>query len=187
MSHTIYKMGHPIVMTPARRVNPAEFNTPQLQTLIDDLFAAQRHFKGVGIAAPQIGVAMQVAVLGFEKNSRYPNKSPIANTVLINPEVEHLTDEKVEDWEGCLSVPGLRAPVLRAVHIRCRYQDVTGQHHELEAHDFHARVIQHEVDHLAGIVYPARIVDFTKFGFEDSLPEYAYLRESPEVIVSYVD
>ena len=168
-----FKMGHPIVMTPAQTVTEEEFGTIALQELVTDLFDTQHYYNGVGLAAPQIGVSKRVAVLGFTTNSRYKNKPSIADTVIINPEIEDLSGDLVEDWEGCISAPGLRAPVPRPTKIRCRYRDVQGVQHEIIAENFHARVLQHEFDHLCGIVFPARVKNFKKFGFEDSLPEYS--------------
>jgi peptide deformylase len=173
MIHERLKMGHPLLMSSAIAVAEHEFDTPELHQLVADLFETQEHYRGVGLAAPQIGVAKRVAVLGFEHNERYKNKAPVPKQVLINPELEFLDDERIEDWEGCVSLPHLRAPVPRAAKIKCIYRDVAGNRHELIAEGFHARIIQHEFDHLCGIIFPTRIINFKKFGFEDSLPEYA--------------
>ncbi|MFA4914758.1 MAG: peptide deformylase [Burkholderiaceae bacterium] len=163
MIHDILKMGDPRLMRVAQPV--MQFATAELDTLVQDLFDTMHHARGVGIAAPQIGVDLQVVIFGFERNPRYPDAEPVAQTVLCNPVIEVLTDETESGWEGCLSVPGLRGQVPRATHIRYRGFDPQGNRIEREAHGFHARVVQHECDHLIGRLYPSRIEDFSTFGF----------------------
>jgi len=163
MIHDILKMGDPRLMRIAQPVT--RFATPELDTLVQDLFDTMHHARGVGIAAPQIGVDLQVVIFGFEHNPRYPDAEPVAQTVLCNPVIEPLTDETEPGWEGCLSVPGLRGQVPRTTRIRYRGFDPQGNRIEREAHGFHARVVQHECDHLIGRLYPSRIVDFSTFGF----------------------
>ena len=163
----ILKMGDPRLLRVAQPVR--EFGTPELQTLIADMFDTMQAANGAGLAAPQIGVDLQVVIFGFAKNERYPDAPPVPRTVLINPTVTPLSDEEEEGWEGCLSVPGLRAVVPRFVRIRYSGFDPAGLPIEREAEGFHARVVQHECDHLIGKLYPMRVRDFTKFGFTEVL------------------
>ncbi|MBI3773878.1 MAG: peptide deformylase [Gammaproteobacteria bacterium] len=163
----VLRMGHPLLLQVAKPV--ANFNTPALDTLIQDMFDTMADRNGAGLAAPQIGESLRVVIFGVEKNPRYPNEEPVPMTVLINPELEYLDDELNEDWEGCLSVPGLRGRVPRYTRIRYRGYDQKGEKFERLAEGFHARVVQHEVDHLDGILYPRRLRDFTQFGFVEEL------------------
>lgn len=163
----ILRIGHPLLLQPAQAVD--EFNTPQLDALIQDMFDTMTAADGAGLAANQIGVLLRVVIFGFEDNPRYPQRPPVPLTVLINPEIEALGDERESDWEGCLSVPGMRGLVPRLQRIRYRGFDPQGQLIEREVEGFHARVVQHECDHLDGILYPRRIEDMTKFGFEEEL------------------
>lgn len=163
MIHDILKMGDPRLLRIAQPVT--QFDTPELDALVADLFDTMHHAKGVGIAAPQIGVDVQVVIFGFESNPRYPHAEPVPQTVLCNPVIEVLTDESESGWEGCLSVPGLRGQVRRATRIRYSGRDPRGNPIVREADDFHARVVQHECDHLIGRLYPSRIEDFSTFGF----------------------
>ena len=167
----VLRLGDPRLLQVSTPVT--QFNDPQLDSLIEDLWETMAARGGVGIAAPQIGVAKRVVVFGFEQSIRYPDAAPVANTVLINPVIEPLTPTKKTDWEGCLSVPGMRGRVARYVRIRYRAQDQWGRHFAVEAHGFHARVVQHECDHLDGILYPLRITDLHDFGFEQELQEAA--------------
>ncbi|WP_028455133.1 peptide deformylase [Chitinilyticum litopenaei] len=163
----VLKMGEPLLL---RRAEPvAEFDTPELHALVADLFDTMAATGGVGIAAPQIGVSLQVVIFGFEKSERYPDAEPVPQTVLVNPVVELLGDEAEEGWEGCLSVPGLRGVVPRHTRIRYHGFDPYGQAIDRVASGFHARVVQHECDHLWGVLYPQRIRDMTKFGFTEVL------------------
>lgn len=163
----ILKMGDPRLLRVAAPVT--EFGSPELQALITDLLDTMRAASGAGLAAPQIGVDRAVVVFGFEHNPRYPQAEPVPQTVLINPEIEPLSDTQEEDWEGCLSVPGMRGRVPRYTDIRYRGRDAQGQPIERTASGFHARVVQHECDHLIGKLYPMRIRDFTSFGFTSVL------------------
>ncbi len=160
-------MGDPFLLRPAIAVD--RFDTPALHQLIGDLFDTMQAASGAGIAAPQIGEGVRAVVFGFEKNARYPNRPPVPTTVLINPVIEPLSDTTDEDWEGCLSVPGLRGKVPRYTHIRYRGFDQFGVPIEREVRDFHARVVQHECDHLDGVLFPMRVRDMTQFGFLDEL------------------
>ena len=168
----ILKMGDPRLLRVAQPVR--EFDGPQWQALLQDLFDTMVAANGAGLAAPQIGVDLQVVVFGFSHNARYPDAPPVPLTVLCNPTIEALDDELVDGWEGCLSVPGLRGVVPR--HARLRYSGVDQYQQPIDrtVDGFHARVVQHEVDHLDGILYPMRVRDFTRFGFTDVLfPELA--------------
>ncbi|CAN6484244.1 unnamed protein product [Victoria cruziana] len=145
------------------------FGTPELQALLRDMFDTMEAANGAGLAAPQIGVDLQVVVFGFQHNERYPEAPPVPMTVLINPVITPLGDALVEGWEGCLSVPGLRGVVPRLERIRYQGFDAEGQAIDREAEGFHARVVQHECDHLQGLLYPMRIRDFSRFGFTSVL------------------
>lgn len=165
----ILKMGDPRLLRVAEPVAPSEIGSPALAELLRDMFETMEAAGGVGLAAPQIGVDRQLVIFGFEKSERYPNAPPVPRTILINPEIEVLTDEEEEGWEGCLSVPGLRGLVPRATQIRYRGLDPEGQTIDRIAEGFHARVVQHECDHLIGRLYPTRMRDLTQFGFTEIL------------------
>ncbi|WP_420998271.1 peptide deformylase [Cupriavidus sp. 30B13] len=167
MIRDILKMGDPRLLQVARPVT--RFNTPELRTLIDDMFDTMDHANGAGLAAPQIGVDLQVVIFGFDRNPRYPDAPTVPKTVLINPVLTPLGDEQEEGWEGCLSVPGLRGVVPRYTRLKYTGFDMMGAPIERVAEDFHARVVQHECDHLQGILYPMRVRDFTRFGFTEVL------------------
>ncbi len=147
------------------------FDTAELHALIADMRDTMVAQQGAGIAAPQIGVPLQVVIFGFERNTRYPDAEPVPDTVLINPTLTPLSDEMEDGWEGCLSVPGLRGIVPRYTALRYTGFDATGAPIDRSVTGFHARVVQHEVDHLLGILYPMRIRDFRSFGFLDALPK----------------
>ncbi len=164
---TIIKMGEPVLQAVAEPVR--EFNTPELHQLVADMHETMQASDGVGIAAPQIGVSLQVVIFGFEDNPRYPEAPSVPWTVLINPVLTPLSDEIEDGWEGCLSVPGLRGVVPRYTRLRYQGFDEKGQPIDRVAEGFHARVVQHECDHLAGILYPQRIRDLQKFGYTDVL------------------
>lgn len=164
---TILRMGDPRLLEKARPVEA--FGTPELRGLVDDMRETMRAANGAGLAAPQIGVGLRVVIFGFEANPRYPQAEAVPYTVLLNPVLRPLSDEIEEDWEGCLSVPGLRGVVPRWTRMAYRGFDPEGAPIEREASGFHARVVQHECDHLDGILYPMRIRDFTKFGYTDVL------------------
>ena len=168
----ILKMGDPRLLRIAKPV--AEFGTPALRALVDDLFETMYAVHGAGLAAPQIGVDLQLVIFGFKQNTRYPDAPPVPETVLLNPTITPLGDEEEEAWEGCLSVPGLRGVVPRFARIRYTGFDVEGRVIDREAEGFHARVVQHECDHLIGKLYPMRVRDFSQFGFTSVLfPELA--------------
>lgn len=167
----ILKMGDPLLFQVAEPVR--EFNSPELDGLVADLVETMASAGGVGIAAPQVGVSRQVVIFGFEKSSRYPEAPPVPMTVLINPVITPLTAEEEEGWEGCLSVPGLRGVVPRWTKIRYQGFDPHGQAIDRTVEGFHARVVQHECDHLMGKLFPMRVRDFTRFGFTEVLfPEF---------------
>ncbi len=163
----ILKMGDPRLLRVAEPV-PA-FDTPELHALIADLFETMHAVNGAGLAAPQIGVDLALVIFGFRQNTRYPDAPPVPETVLINPVISALSTEEEEGWEDCLSVPGLRGVVPRFARIRYSGFDPMGQPIEREAEGFHARVVQHECDHLLGKLYPMRIRDFSRFGFTSVL------------------
>jgi peptide deformylase len=163
----ILKMGDPRLLRLARPVTA--FDAPELHALIDDMFETMAAAQGAGLAAPQIGVDLQLVIFGFDRNERYPEAPPVPTTVLINPQITPLGDEKVEGWEGCLSVPGLRGVVPRFARIRYAGFDAQGRPIDREADGFHARVVQHECDHLIGRLYPTRMTDLTKLGFTSVL------------------
>jgi peptide deformylase len=150
--------------------NPVErFDTPELHALIADMFQTMAAAGGVGLAAPQIGVDLQLVIFGFDNSDRYPDAPPVPRTILLNPVIEPLSDEMEDGWEGCLSVPGLRGVVPRHRAIRYRGFDPQGHPIDREAEGFHARVVQHECDHLIGRLYPSRIRDFSQFGYTEIL------------------
>ena len=159
----ILRMGDPRLLRVARPVEA--FGTPELDALIDDMFETMHAAHGAGLAAPQIGVDQALVIFGFGSNQRYPEAPPVPETVLINPVIEPLSDVEEEGWEGCLSVPGLRGVVPRWARIRYRGRDRSGQVIEREAEGFHARVVQHECDHLVGKLYPMRMRDLSRFGY----------------------
>ena len=169
--HTILKMGDPRLLRIAQPV--LEFDTPAMRTLIADMFDTMHAANGAGLAAPQIGVDLALVIFGFKQNQRYPDAPPVPETVLINPQITPLDEAEEEGWEGCLSVPGLRGKVPRFARIRYTGLDPSGHLIEREAEGFHARVVQHECDHLIGTLYPMRIRDLTQFGFTSVLfPEH---------------
>lgn len=167
MIREVLRMGDPRLLRIAAPVT--QFGSPGLRALITDMFDTMRHLDGAGLAAPQIGVDLRVVIFGFGRNPRYPDAPPVPETVLINPEITPLDAGMEDGWEGCLSVPGLRGVVPRHQRIRYRGFDVDGRAFERDAEGFHARVVQHECDHLDGILYPARIRDFSRFCFADVL------------------
>lgn len=163
----VLRMGDPRLLRVSEPV--IEFGTPALDALIEDMEDTMQAEGGVGIAAPQIGVALQVVIFGFEHSERYPDESPVPKTILINPVITPQADQESLSFEGCLSVPGLRGEVARFEHIRYQGYDFDGTPIDRFASGFHARVVQHECDHLFGILYPMRIRDMTRFGFTDVL------------------
>jgi peptide deformylase len=163
----VLKMGDPRLLQVAKPVET--FDTPELHALLTDMHDTMEALNGAGLAAPQIGVSLQVVIFGVSRNPRYPQAEPVPYTVLINPTLEPLSDEMEEGWEGCLSVPGMRGLVPRYVRLRYRGYDQYGQPIDRSVEGFHARVVQHEVDHLNGILYPMRIRDLRNFGFNETL------------------
>lgn len=163
----ILRLGHPTLRQVAAPVT--EFDTPALHALVEDMLDTMRANDGAGLAAIQIGVLQRVVVFQLEHNPRYPHAEPVPLTVLINPEIEFLGDEREAGWEGCLSVPGMRGLVPRYRYLRYRGRDALGRPIDRTVSDFHARVVQHECDHLDGILYPQRIEDMASFGFQDEL------------------
>lgn len=167
MIREILKMGDPRLNRVARPVE--DIHAPELAGLVDDMYETMAAAGGVGLAAPQIGVDLRLMVFGFEKNARYPDQPPVPATTLFNPWLDVLDAELEEDWEGCLSVPGMRGLVPRARAIRYGGTLQNGQPFSREVNGFHARVFQHEYDHLDGVLYPQRIRDLTRFGFAEAL------------------
>src|SRR5919204_4533 len=167
MIREVLRMGDPRLLQRSQELK--EFGTPELFALLADMRDTMAHLNGAGLAAPQIGVGLRVVIFGVHANPRYPDVEEVPDTVLINPVLTPLGDEMEEGWEGCLSVPGMRGWVPRYRRLRYRGHDVLGTPFEREVSGFHARVVQHEVDHLDGILYPMRIRDFTKFGFIEEL------------------
>ncbi len=165
----ILKMGDPRLLRVAPPVPADAIGTPALRALVDDLFETMHAVNGAGLAAPQIGVDLQLVIFGFGQNQRYPDAPPVPETVLINPVITPLGDAEEEGWEGCLSVPGLRGVVPRFARIRYTGLDAEGRAIDREAEGFHARVVQHECDHLIGKLYPMRVRDFSRFGFTSVL------------------
>ena len=163
----ILKMGDPRLLRVAKPVR--EFDTPELRELVADMFDTMHDANGAGLAAPQIGVDLALVIFGFKQNARYPQAEPVPETVLLNPHIEPVSDDEEAGWEGCLSVPGLRGVVPRFAHIRYSGVDLQGRPIEREAVGFHARVVQHECDHLIGKLYPMRIRDFSQFGYTSVL------------------
>ena len=165
--HAILKMGDPRLLRIARPVE--RFGTAELQALVGDMFETMHAVHGAGLAAPQIGVDRQLVIFGFKTNDRYPDAPPVPETVLINPTIEPIGSDEEEGWEGCLSVPGLRGVVPRFANIRYTGFDPYGDPIDRVATGFHARVVQHEVDHLLGKLYPVRVRDFSRFGYTEVL------------------
>jgi len=167
MIREILKMGDPRLLRVAKPVE--DINSSELKVIIADMYETMHAANGVGLAAPQIGVDLRLMIFGFDKNPRYPDELPVPVTTLINPWLEVLADDIEEGWEGCLSVPGMRGMVPRATSIRYGGTLEDGSTMKRDAKGFHARVFQHEFDHLEGLLYPQRIKDMTKFGFIDAL------------------
>jgi peptide deformylase len=163
----ILRMGDPRLLRQAEPVS--KFGTPELEALVADMFDTMRAANGAGLAAPQIGVNLQLVIFGFNQNTRYPDAPAVPETVLLNPVLTRLTEHMEDGWEGCLSVPGLRGVVPRWSQLRYDGFDQHGNAISREVDGFHARVVQHECDHLAGVLYPMRIKDFSRFGFTEIL------------------
>jgi peptide deformylase len=167
MIREVLRMGDPRLLLTALAVD--RFDGPELAELLADMRDTMAHLIGAGLAAPQIGVGLRVVIFGVKANSRYPDVDEVPDTVLINPRLEPLSEEIEEGWEGCLSVPGMRGWVPRWRRLRYGGFDEKGDFFQREVEGFHARVVQHECDHLDGVLYPMRIRDFTRFGFNDAL------------------
>lgn len=167
MIREVLRMGDARLLRVAKPVE--QFGTPELRALAADMFETMRHLSGAGLAAPQIGVDLRLVIFGFTANPRYPQALPVPETILINPVLTPLDEEQEDGWEGCLSVPGLRGVVPRYKQLRYQGFDLEGRAIDRRVEGFHARVVQHECDHLDGILYPMRVKDFTRFGFNDVL------------------
>ncbi|MDT8281659.1 MAG: peptide deformylase [Gammaproteobacteria bacterium] len=173
----VLRLGDPRLFKVACKVS--EFNQPELDSLIADMFDTMAAESGAGLAAPQIGVGLRIAIFGFDTNPRYPDEESVPKTILINPVITPLSDDREEGWEGCLSVPGMRGLVSRYKHIHYRGYDASGTAIDVNASGFHARVVQHECDHLDGILYTQRLTDIQKFGFVDELYSSGQLGSKP--------
>jgi len=168
----VARMGHPVLRQEAEPIPPEQITSPEVQDFIDDMIETMYDYDGAGLAAPQVHVSKQIVVMEVSQNPRYPNAPAIPLTVYINPEITPLTEEMDEDWEGCLSVPGLRGRVPRYTKIRLRAYDRDGQRVDFVAEGFHARVIQHECDHLWGKLYIDRVRDPTSLTFMEEFMKY---------------
>ena len=167
MIREVLRMGDPRLLERSREVG--RFDTPAIDALLADMRDTMQKYDGAGLAAPQIGVPMRVVIFGVERNPRYPDAEPVPYTELLNPVIVPLSDEMEEGWEGCLSVPGLRGVVPRFASVRYTGFDPYGDPIDRTVSGFHARVVQHEVDHLLGKLYPMRVRDFSRFGFTEVL------------------
>ena len=167
MIRDVLRMGDPLLWQESLPVE--KFDTPELAALLQDMRDTMAHLNGAGLAAPQIGVLLRVVIFGVHANPRYPDVDEVPDTVLINPVITPLANDTEEGWEGCLSVPGMRGWVPRYTKLKYSGYDEKGKRFVREVSGFHARVVQHECDHLDGVLYPMRIRDFTKFGFNDAL------------------
>lgn len=163
----VLRMGDPRLLEQSRPVE--RFDTAELRELLIDMQDTMQALNGAGLAAPQIGIPLRVVIFGMESNPRYPDAEPVPYTVLVNPVLEPLDDELEQGWEGCLSVPGMRGLVPRYKRLRYRGFDASGQVIDRTVDDFHARVVQHECDHLDGVLYPMRVRDLRDFGFTEEL------------------
>ncbi len=164
---TVLRMGDPLLLQPAAAVK--QFDTPELHALVQDMHDTMTHMNGAGIAAPQIGVSLRVVIFGVGSNPRYPDAEQVPYTVLVNPTLHPVGDAQEDGWEGCLSVPGMRGVVPRYQRLHYTGFDQYGNPIDRLVSGFHARVVQHECDHLDGILYPMRIQDLSNFGFTDVL------------------
>ncbi len=167
MIREVLRMGDPRLWEVSKPVR--QFGGVELHELLTDMRDTMAHLDGAGLAAPQIGVGLRVVIFGVQSSPRYPGIEAVPDTVLINPVIQPLSDEVEEGWEGCLSVPGMRGWVPRWRRLKYRGFDENGKPFEREVEGFHARVVQHECDHLDGVLYPMRIRDFTRFGFNEAL------------------
>lgn len=166
----VLRMGEPLLFGRSEEVNNVK--EASVVQIIQEMIATMRATNGVGIAAPQIGYPLRIIAMGFDFAPRYPTEKPVPLTVLINPVIKPLSDEIQDGWEGCLSIPGLRGFVRRFMHIEYQALNTEGVTVSAQLSGFSARIIQHECDHIDGRLYPSRIINFSKFGFEDVLPEF---------------
>jgi peptide deformylase len=164
---SILKMGDPLLLEKAKPIT--DYDTPELHQLISDMIETMVDADGAGLAAPQIGKSIQLVIFGFSDNERYPDEGPIPLTILINPVITPLEESLEDGWEGCLSVPGMRGVVPRYTKINYKGFDQFGKPIDRDVSEFHSRVVQHECDHLLGILYPMRIKDLRLFGYQDTL------------------
>ncbi|MCW8806835.1 MAG: peptide deformylase [Rhodanobacter sp.] len=183
MIREILKMGDPRLLRIAPLVPDAMLGSAELDVLIADMFETMHDAGGVGLAAPQIGVDLQLVIFGFEHSERYPDAPQVPQTILLNPVITPLSQDLEEDWEGCLSVPGLSGAVSRHSLIRYEGVDPKGALIDCTAEGFHARVVQHECDHLIGRLYPSRITDFSHFGYTEVLFPGQDMGADSEVVV----
>jgi peptide deformylase len=167
MIREVLKMGDPRLLEVSKKVT--QFDTEELRALLADMHDTMEALDGAGVAAPQIGVGLQVAIFGVTRNPRYPDAEEVPYTVLINPTISPISDEMEEGWEGCLSVPGMRGLVPRYKKLRYQGFDQYGKPIDRSVDGFHSRVVQHEVDHLMGVLYPMRIQNMRSFGFTEVL------------------
>jgi peptide deformylase len=178
----VAQLGHPILRQVAKEVSEKEIKTPRIQKLIDDMIETMREYDGVGLAAPQVHESLQIAVMEIQsENPRYPDEDSVPTTVFINPKITFLTEEKIEIWEGCLSVKGLRGAVQRPRKIRLQALDRNGKKIDKVYEDFPAVAIQHETDHLFGKVFLDRMTDMTKLSFVDEFRKYHLASGEPDV------
>ena len=175
MIRNVLRVGHPALRISAATVSDDWFGSQRLKQLIDDLFDTKFACSGAGLAAPQINEPWKVFVVGMGYNSRYPDANPLPERVLINPVIKSASDGMIAGWEGCLSVPGLRGEVERWKSIQLKWQDQEGAFHSEEFHDFHARVVQHEKDHLDGVLFLDRLTSPHAFGFTEELQAYGII------------
>jgi peptide deformylase len=168
----VARLGHPVLRRIAEPVSPEAIGSPEIQQLIDDMLETMTEYDGAGLAAPQVHVSRRVVIYGVEQNPRYPDAEAVPLTVLINPRITALTDEIEEDWEGCLSLPGLRGLVPRVTRVRVEAYDRTGRTLRFDAGGFHARVVQHECDHLDATVYVDRMRSMASLAFLDEFQRY---------------
>jgi len=173
----VLKMGERSLLE--KSIEVEKFNTPELDALINDMWDTMAAEDGAGLAAPQIGVNLRVVIFGYENNPRYPDAPSVPQTILVNPTIVGTSDQMDEAWEGCLSVPGMRGLVPRFTNIKYSGFDQKGNSIERVAEDFHARVVQHECDHLEGILYPMLIEDMRYFGFRQELEDNAFMTAQP--------
>jgi peptide deformylase len=175
----VARMGHPVLRTRARAVDPAEIRSPRIQALIDDMFDTMKEYEGVGLAAPQVHESLRLFVAGFGAEDEDDDKESMPLVTLVNPEIQVIGSQVVEDWEGCLSIPDIRGKVPRAAQIAVRAYDRNGKRIELRASGFSARVIQHETDHLDGVLFFDRMKSFESLTFIEEFARYWSSQEVP--------